>query len=422
MSTKPITPTAVADSAGQSLTDALSTSFRILKLAMVVLLVLFLASGTFIVDQNEQAIVLRLGKPVGGVRDAGFNWAFPAPIDEVVKVPVKQSSTVTIRSHWMHLNDNELGIPLVQVRRGGQGLNPMRDGALLTGDRGFVHILWEVTYAIDDLTKYVSLVSDTDVKHAETLITTVLENAAIDVVGGFTTEDATVKRLAELRAAVKSKVDDELAALDTGIIVESVEIHKSTPPIQTLVAFANVTREENNKRTRISGAQQQADERLNAAAGASHTLLIAKLDALDAATTANDTAEVERLTGEIDRIIEFDASGRAGAMVRNAKGYYTTAVQAIRADAEQYNALLDEYRANPELLVARLWQEAKTSLLRSPRLTKLYRPPGSEFRLKVGLDPGKRARQERDQYLKEVQQGDPVQYEIKIPGGPLTGE
>ncbi len=417
MSTQPQPPAVPADSAGQSLTDALSTSFRILKLAMVILLVLFLASGTFIVDQNEQAIVLRLGERVGGVRDAGFNWAFPAPIDEVVKVPVKQSSTVTIRSHWMHLNDNELGIPLVQVRRGGKGLHPTRDGALLTGDKGFVHVLWEVTYIIDDLAKYVSLVSDTDVQHAEELITAVLEHAAIDVVGGYTTEDATVKRLSELRAEVKNKVDDELATLDTGIVVESVEIHKSTPPIQALVAFANVTREENNKRTRIGSAQQQATERLNAAAGASHTVVIAKLDALDAAT---DAAEVERLTGDIDRIIEFEASGRAGAMVRSAKGYYTTAVQGMRADAEQYNALLAEYRINPELLVARLWQEAKSALLRSPGLTKLYRPPGSQFRLKVGLDPGQRARQERDEYLREVQQGDPHQYEIKNPGGPLT--
>ncbi len=427
MSSDPQNPTSTPapggvpmDSAGQSLTEALSTSFRILKLAMVVLVMLFLASGTFVVDQNEQAIVLRLGKPVGGIRDAGFNWAFPAPIDEVVKIPVKQSSTVTIRSHWMDLKENEQGIPLAELRRGGKGLHPMRDGALLTGDNGFVHALWEVTYAIDDLTKYVSLVSDTDVKHAEKLITKVLENAAIDVVGGYTTEDATVKRLSELRAAVKREVDKRLAGLDTGIVVESVEIQKSTPPIQTLLTFANVTREENNKRTKIRSAEQQATEMLNAVAGTSHVLLISKLDALEAAQADGDDAEIGNLTAEIGRIIEFEASGTAGTMVRNAKGHYSAVVQSMRADAEQYNGLLAEYRTDPELLMTRLWQDTKGVFLSRPGLTKIYRPPGSQFRLKVGLDPKQRDKKERDAYLKEIEDGSPRQWQQINPGGPLT--
>ena len=65
------------DAAQQSLGDALRTSFKILKLAIIVLVILFLASGAFVVEQNEQAIVWRLGKPAGGGREAGRGWALP---------------------------------------------------------------------------------------------------------------------------------------------------------------------------------------------------------------------------------------------------------------------------------------------------------------------------------------------------------
>ena len=408
------------DGANQSLADALSTSFSILKAAMVVLVVLFLASGAFVVEQNEQAIVLRLGKPVGGIRTAGFNWAFPAPIDEVIKVPVKQSSTVAIESHWLHIRDKEKGLPLSQIMRGRKGLHPMRDGALLTGDKGLVHIRWQLTYAVNDLLLFVTHVSDADVEKAGLLITKVLENVAIHIVGGYTTEEATRKRLSELRAEVKMAINETLDRLKTGIIVETVEIPESTPPVQIKLAFDQVIQEENNKRTTIRNAEQMARQLLNAVAGSAHPRLIADLDDRDAAVLAGDTDEVERIDKRIDDILEFEASGMTGSMISMAKGYYSSVVQDIRGDVEEYEALVVEFQERPMLLKSRLWQETKSRLFSSPGVTKIYSPRGSEFRISLGLDPRQRQKAERDEYLKEVERGAPLELEIKYPGGPLT--
>ena len=79
------------DPAQQSLADALRLSFGILKIVMIILAVFFLASGVFIVDQKQAALVLRFGRPVGGLRDPtvyepGLHWALPYPIDRVVTV------------------------------------------------------------------------------------------------------------------------------------------------------------------------------------------------------------------------------------------------------------------------------------------------------------------------------------------------
>ena len=46
------------DAAGKSLADALRLSFTILKVIMVVLVILFLTSGIFRVQEDENALVL----------------------------------------------------------------------------------------------------------------------------------------------------------------------------------------------------------------------------------------------------------------------------------------------------------------------------------------------------------------------------
>ena len=73
------------DSGVQALSDALRSSFAIVKVIMVGLLVLFLFSGFFVVGPQEKALVLRFGIPVGGgdgqLLGPGPHWAFPPPID-----------------------------------------------------------------------------------------------------------------------------------------------------------------------------------------------------------------------------------------------------------------------------------------------------------------------------------------------------
>src|SRR6185503_21263803 len=80
------------DTGSQALSDALRSSFLIVKLLMVAVLVYFICSGVFIVGPQEKAIVLRFGKPVGegerGLLGPGLHWAFPYPIDEVVRIPI----------------------------------------------------------------------------------------------------------------------------------------------------------------------------------------------------------------------------------------------------------------------------------------------------------------------------------------------
>ena len=106
------------DAASRSLSQALGVSFVILKGIMAIVVLAFLASGFKTIGPDEQGMVLRFGQPrmVASetdsadpyVREAGWIWIWPYPIEELVKIPVKQKVPVPINSFWWFQTAAEL--------------------------------------------------------------------------------------------------------------------------------------------------------------------------------------------------------------------------------------------------------------------------------------------------------------------------
>src|ERR1017187_4542932 len=71
---------------------------------MVLLVLLFLASGFFTVGPQERAILLRFGRPVGEGEKAlltpGLHWSLPYPIDESIKVSIAGLQQVNSSVGW----------------------------------------------------------------------------------------------------------------------------------------------------------------------------------------------------------------------------------------------------------------------------------------------------------------------------------
>ena len=77
---EPSGPEEPFDPANQSLSDALRASFRILQFIMIIVLIFFLASGMFQVDQKkEEVVLLRFGE-IQGVYKEGIHWGWPYPV------------------------------------------------------------------------------------------------------------------------------------------------------------------------------------------------------------------------------------------------------------------------------------------------------------------------------------------------------
>jgi modulator of FtsH protease HflK len=97
-------PVAVEDAGTRALAEALRASFALVKLMTIGLVIAFIVSGIFTVNPNEVAVLLRFGRPVGVGTDQlltpGLHWKLPYPVDEVVRIPVGESRTLTSTTGW----------------------------------------------------------------------------------------------------------------------------------------------------------------------------------------------------------------------------------------------------------------------------------------------------------------------------------
>src|SRR5690606_2091780 len=88
--------------------EALRSSFAIVKVIMIALVVVFIGSGIFTVPPNQKAVVLRFGKVSGGdetqLLGPGLHWSWPYPIDEKVFIPISEIQNVTSSVGWYHVN------------------------------------------------------------------------------------------------------------------------------------------------------------------------------------------------------------------------------------------------------------------------------------------------------------------------------
>src|SRR5438128_11686920 len=100
----PPSPEVTEDAGSQALSEALRSSFAIVKVLMAALVVVFFSSGFFTVGPQEKAIILRFGKPVGegekALLGSGLHLAFPSPIDEVVRIPIGRVQRVDSTIGW----------------------------------------------------------------------------------------------------------------------------------------------------------------------------------------------------------------------------------------------------------------------------------------------------------------------------------
>jgi modulator of FtsH protease HflK len=75
-----------------------------------VVLLLWLASGTFQINASDRGVVQRFGK-FSGVRQPGLGWTFPWPIETVSKVNISRVNSVEYRSRMLTADVN-----LVEIR------------------------------------------------------------------------------------------------------------------------------------------------------------------------------------------------------------------------------------------------------------------------------------------------------------------
>ncbi len=268
-------PETPVDAGSQALAEALRSSFAIVKVVMVLLVLLFLASGFFTVGPQERAILLRFGRPVGQGEKAlllpGLHWSLPYPIDESIKVSITGLQQVKSTAGWYAVTP-EQELSGAEPMAGGT-LNPIVDGYALTADANIIHTRATLTYRIDDPIQYVfSFVN------ASNAVQNALDNALLLAASRFKVDDVLTRDIVGFQESVRRRATQLVDDRKLGILVEQCSV-QSVPPRQLKDAFASVLRAEQTRQKVLNEARSSENQVTNkASADAESRINLAQSD------------------------------------------------------------------------------------------------------------------------------------------------
>src|ERR1700722_9746517 len=276
------------DASSQALGEALRSSFAIVKIVMLLMVLAFFSSGFFTVGPQEKAVILRFGKPVGvgdkALLNAGLHWSFPYPIDEVVKIPITEQQMVSSTVGW-YLTTPEAELSGEEMPAG-QTLNPAIDGYVLTADRNILHTRATLRYHIDDPIRYVF-----NFASASNTVQNALNNALLFTAASFNVDDILLNWQDEFREAVQARVTELAEQEQLGIVIEQCDVDH-VPPRQLKTVFDQVTEARENRNKALIDAHSYENQVTNNA-GAQAVPIIDRAEADRTSYVASITAEAK---------------------------------------------------------------------------------------------------------------------------------
>jgi modulator of FtsH protease HflK len=381
------------DPANQSLADALRASFRVLKIVMFVVAILFICSGMVRVDNKEVVVKTRFGKTVDQPLQPGLHWAWPYPIEATVRVPTA-SRKMYVDAFWLKLSDAEKSKNLDELSARSGGLDPGVDGALLTGDRAIMHLLLQVQYKVTDATAFVKNVRDT-----EQLLNTVIQECSVAETARSTV-DIVWKDPASLAGLIQKRAQQKLNSLDSGITLDNVAAEKSHYPLQVKDDFLAVQDAENRMRSAIQEANKVWEEKVKGAAGPAWEPLRKLIGQLDTA----DAGQRDEILRQIDKTLTEQAQGEASARIQRARAESDKIVADTVAEVQRFRALLVEYHKHPDLVRERLTQDMMAEIFSKPGVSRWVLPKGNR-NIWLNKDPLEIRQREIEDITKKAEQG-----------------
>lgn len=200
------------------------------------IILLWLLTGFYTVQPDEQALILRFGK-YDRTSGPGLHYHMPAPVEKLLKVKVTKINSVT-----------------VGYRALGSDISPRTEESLmLTGDENIVDINFEVQWRVKDAYSYLFNVRDNISQNST--VKTSAESAMRAVIGKT---DIAVA-LAEGRSGIEEESKDLLQEIlddyNFGVEVVRLQLLKVDPPAQVIDAFKDVQTAKLEKEKIINQAQ-----------------------------------------------------------------------------------------------------------------------------------------------------------------------
>ncbi len=189
----------------------------------VVGILLWGALGLYQVDQQEEAVVLRLGV-YHITNGAGLHWN-PPLIDNVTKINVTKVRSL---SHSAHM---------------------------LTEDENIVDVALSVQYTVNDPKKFLL-----DIRDPETSLGHATESSLRHVVGSSTMDEVLTAGREQIAVDVEARLQSYVDLYQTGISVAKVNIEDTQPPEEVKAAFDDVIKAKEDEVRERNQAESYANK------------------------------------------------------------------------------------------------------------------------------------------------------------------
>lgn len=281
-------------------------SGRGILLLILVAAAIWLGTGFYRVDTDEQGVVLRFGK-VHAVTEPGLRYRLPWPVDSVLTPKVTS------------VNREEIGFRSLgdSPTRGAQTRDVPEESLMLTGDENIVDIDFTVLWQVKDAGQYLF-----NVVEPSRTIKQVAESAIREVVGKnniqFILTEGRTKIADDTRRVMQAVLDGYSA----GIVVTQVALQRTEPPASVIDAFRDV-----------QAAQADRERAQNEAEG-----------------YRNDI--IPRARGEVQRLLQ------------QAEAYKQETIANAQGDASRFTQVYNEYRQAKDVTTKRMYLETMEQIMR----------------------------------------------------------
>jgi membrane protease subunit HflK len=269
----------------------------------VVIGLLWVNSGIYKVQPDEQGVVLRFGKFQETV-DPGLHYHWPYPVESVLLPKVTQ------------VNQLQLG-----TARTGAATNvsneDSHDRQMLTGDENILEaecaVFWRIKDAKDFLFR---------IKNPEVSVRIAAESALREIIGRTPIQAAMSDKRQQIADQTRDLMQTLLDHEHAGILVSQVQLQRVDPPAAVIDAFNDVQR----ARADQERARNEAD------------------------SYAND--------------ILPRARGEASKITQEAEAYKEQAVKLAEGDAKSFMSVYNSYVKSKDVTAWRLYMESMDELLK----------------------------------------------------------
>jgi modulator of FtsH protease HflK len=289
-------------SGGNPTPNSGNDNLPILPIFLIVVL-LWAATGFYIVDQGSRGVVLRFGKNTE-VTMPGPRWHIPYPIESAEVVNLEQVRTIEV-------GYRSAGDAAARSKE-------LRESLMLTDDENIIDLQFAVQYNLKSVEDFLF-----NNRSAESSVRGAAETAIREIVGKSKMDFALYEGREEIAVKAKKLMQEILDRYNTGINVTSVTMQNAQPPEQVQASFDDAVK-----------AKQDLERQKN-----------------EGQAYAND--------------IIPKAKGTASRLTAEAQGYRLRVENEAKGNASRFEQILTQYNRAPEVMRDRLYIEAQEQILSS---------------------------------------------------------